>query len=121
MFDSVAASMGHIKSGSLRALAVAATKRVAALPELPTVAEAGVSGYDVDNWFGVFTPKGAPTEPRERLGAELAEALRDPAMIATLQQQGFDVAYGDAARLAAVTTAEIEKWGRVVKAASVSV
>ena len=121
MFDSVAASMGHIKSGALRALAVAATKRVAAVPDLPTVAEAGVNGYDVDNWFGVFMPKGAPAEPRQRLGAELAEVLRDPAMVATLQQQGFDVAYGDAARLAAVTTAEIDKWGRVVKAASVTV
>ena len=121
MFDSVAASMGHIKAGSLRALAVAATKRVAALPDLPTVAEAGVSGYDVDNWFGVFMPKGSPTDARQRLGAELADVLRDPAMVTTLQQQGFDVAYGDAARLAAVTTAEIDKWGQVVKAASVTV
>jgi len=121
MFDSVAASMGHIKSGALRALAVAATKRVAAVPDLPTVAEAGVSGYDVDNWFGFFMPKGAPSEPRRRLAAELADALRDPAMVAALQQQGFDVAYGDAAKLAAVTTAEIDKWGRVVKAAGVSV
>jgi tripartite-type tricarboxylate transporter receptor subunit TctC len=120
MFDSVAASMGHIKSGALRALAVAATRRVAALPELPTVAEAGVSGYDVDNWFGLFMPKGAPAQPRQRLAAELNEVLRDPAMVATLQQQGFDVSFGDAARLASVTTAEIDKWGRVVKAAGVS-
>lgn len=121
MFDSVAASMGHIKSGALRALAVAATKRVAAVPDLPTVAEAGVSGYDVDNWFGIFMPKGAPSEPRLRLAAELASALRDPAMVTTLQQQGFDVTFGDAARLAATTTAEIDKWGRVVKAAGVAV
>lgn len=119
MFDSVAASMGHIKSGALRALAVAATKRVAAVPDLPTVAEAGVTGYDVDNWFGYFMPKGAPAEPRQRLAAELAEVLRDPAVVATLQQQGFDAVYSDAGRLAQVTTSEIDKWGRVVKAASV--
>jgi tripartite-type tricarboxylate transporter receptor subunit TctC len=121
MFDSVAASMVHIRSGALRALAVAATSRVSALPDLPTLLEAGVTGYDVDNWFGLFVPKGAPAAAGQRLGAELAQILRDPEMIGSLQQQGFEVATGDAARLAAVTAAEIQKWGEVVKAANVTV
>ncbi len=77
MFDSVAASMAHIKSGALRALGVAATHRVPALPDLPTIAEGGVPGYDVNNWFGLFAPKGTPAEAVARLNAELAQVLKD--------------------------------------------
>jgi tripartite-type tricarboxylate transporter receptor subunit TctC len=121
MFDSVAASMAHIKAGKLRALAVAATQRVPAFPDLPTVAEGGVPGYDVDNWFGLFVPKGTPPEVVKRLNADLAKVLADPELNQVLVQQGYTVAHGDPAKLAAVTESDRRKWGEVIKTANVSI
>ena len=121
MFDSIAASMAHVKAGKLRSLAVAASQRVPALPDLPTVAEGGVPGYDADNWFGLFAPKGTPPAATKRLDEEMVKVLADPALGATLVQQGYVVAYGPPQKLAEVTTAEIRKWGSVVKAANIKV
>jgi tripartite-type tricarboxylate transporter receptor subunit TctC len=121
MFDSVAASMTQVKAGKLRSLAVAATQRIPAFPDLPTVAESGVPGYDADNWFGLFVPKGTPTAVIGRLNEELAKVLLEPELGAFLVQQGYVVTYGAAKRLADVTAAEIEKWGAVVKAANIKV
>ena len=121
MFDSIAASMVHVKAGKLRSLAVAASQRVPALPDLPTVAEGGVSGYDADNWFGLFVPKGTPAAAISRLNEEMVKVLADPELGALLVQQGYVVAYGPAARLNEVTGAEIAKWGAVVKAANIKI
>ena len=121
MFDSIAASMVHVKAGKLRSLAVAASQRVPAIPELPTVAEGGVQGYDADNWFGLFVPKGTPAAAVARLNEEMVKVLADPELGAVLVQQGYVVAYGPASRLAQVTTAEIQKWGAVVKAANIKI
>lgn len=121
MFDSVAASMTHVKAGKLRALAVAATQRVPAFPDLPTVAEGGVPGYDVDNWFGLFVPKGTPPAVITRLNAELRKVLADPELNGLLVQQGYVVTHGDPAKLAAVTKAERSKWGEVIKTADVAI
>lgn len=121
MFDSVAASMVHVKAGKLRALAVAATQRVPAFPDLPTVAEGGVPGYDVDNWFGMFVPKGTPPDIIKRLDADLKTVLANPELGAGLVQQGYAIQHGDPARLAAVTKAERAKWGEVIKTAGVAI
>ena len=121
MFDSIAASMVHVKAGKLRSLAVAATQRVPALPDLPTVAEGGVAGYDADNWFGLFVPKGTPAAAIARLNDEMVKVLADAELGALLVQQGYVVAYGPAGRLTEVTTAEVAKWGAVVKAANIKV
>ncbi|MBA2721691.1 MAG: tripartite tricarboxylate transporter substrate binding protein [Methylibium sp.] len=121
MFDSVAASMVHVKAGKLRALAVAATQRVPAFPDLPTVAEGGVPGYDVDNWFGLFVPKGTPADIVKRLNADLAKVLADPELGKVLVQQGYAIQHGDPAKLAAVTKAERSKWGEVIKTANVTI
>jgi tripartite-type tricarboxylate transporter receptor subunit TctC len=121
MFDSIAASMAHVKAGKLRSLAVAASQRVPALPDLPTVAEGGVAGYDADNWFGLFAPKGTPAAVTARLHDEVTKVLAEPELVALLAQQGYVVTPGSARRLAEVTTAEIAKWGGVVKAANIKV
>ena len=121
MFDSVAASMPFLKSGQLRGLAVASTQRMPSLPDLPTVAEAGVPGYDVDNWFALYAPKGTPPEILAQLDGVVAKALRDPLLGANLVQKGFVVSYANATRLAQLTTAERAKWGAVIKAANVSI
>ncbi len=121
MFDSIAASMVHVKAGKLRSLAVAASQRVPAIPDLPTVAEGGVAGYDADNWFGLFVPKGTPAAATARLNEEMVKVLADPELGALLVQQGYVVAYGPARRLSEVTAAEIQKWGAVVKAANIKI
>ncbi|MEO6030728.1 MAG: tripartite tricarboxylate transporter substrate-binding protein, partial [Burkholderiaceae bacterium] len=121
MFDSVAASQPFIKSGQLRALAVSTSKRVPSSPDLPTIAEAGVPGYDADNWFGLFVPKGTSPEFIARLDQTLEKVLADTALIEGLEQKGYVVTYGDRKKLAAVTASDWAKWGAVVKAANVTI
>ena len=121
MFDSVAASMAQVKAGKLRTLAVAASQRLPAFPEIATVAESGVPGYDADNWFGLFAPKGTPAAASQRLHDELAKVLLEPELLAMLVQQGYAVTPGSAKRLGELTTAELDKWGRIVKAANVKI
>jgi tripartite-type tricarboxylate transporter receptor subunit TctC len=121
MFDSIAASMAHVKAGKLRSLAVAASQRVQTLPDLPTVAESGVPGYDADNWFGLFVPKGTPHAAVARLNEEMVKVLADPELGALLSQQGYVVAYGPPKRLSEIAVAETQKWGAVVKAANIKI
>ncbi|MEO7400010.1 MAG: tripartite tricarboxylate transporter substrate binding protein [Polaromonas sp.] len=120
MFDSVAASQPFIKTGQLRPLAVATSKRTPAFPDLPTVAEAGLTGYDADNWFGVFAPKGTPREVLVRLNQVLEKVLTDTALIENLQQKGYVVTPGDSQKLASVTASDRSKWGSVIKTANIS-
>ena len=121
MFDSIAASMVHVKAGKLRSLAVAASQRIPVLPDLPTVSQGGVAGYDADNWFGLFVPKGTPAAAIGRLNDEIAKVLADPELGAMLVQQGYVVSYGPPGRLIDITAAEVVKWGAVVKAANIKV
>ena len=121
MFDSIAASQAQVKAGKLRSLAVAASERIPALPDLPTVAEAGLPGYDADNWFGLFVPKGTPAAAVGRLNDDTKKVLADPGLTAMLVQLGYVIVYGTPQRLSEVTAAEIEKWGAVVKAANIKI
>lgn len=120
MFDSVAASQPFIKNGQLRPLAVTTSKRTPAYPDLPTIAEAGVPGYDADNWFGIFAPKGAPKEVTVRLNQVLEKVLTGTALIDNLQQKGYVVSFGDGQKLASVVASDRSKWGGVIKTANIS-
>ena len=121
MFDSVAASQPFSKAGQLRALAVSTSRRVPSAPDLPTVGEAGVPGYDADNWFGLFVPKGTSADFIARLDQTLERVLADKTLIETLEQKGYVVSYGDRKKLATVTASDRAKWGAVVKAANVTI
>ncbi|MEP6557754.1 MAG: tripartite tricarboxylate transporter substrate binding protein [Burkholderiales bacterium] len=121
MFDSVAASQPFIKAGQLRALAVATSKRVPAFPDLPTIAEAGVTGYDADNWFGLFAPKGTPAAAIELLGQTARQVLTDAAVVDSLEQKGYVVTPSDSAALADLVASDRAKWGAVIKAANVTI
>ena len=121
MFDSVAASQPFIKAGQLRALAVATSKRVPAFPDLPTIAEAGVTGYDADNWFGLFAPKGTPAAALERIGQTALALLNDAGLVDNLEQKGYVVTPGDSAALARLVASDRAKWGTVIKAANVTI
>lgn len=107
---------GHVRTGRLRALAIGTRERSALLPDLPTLAEAGVPGYEANNWNGIVVPAATPRAVIARLHAEVAAVLNAPGMRERLQQQGFDP-IGDAPEaFAAYLRAEQVKWARVVKA-----
>jgi tripartite-type tricarboxylate transporter receptor subunit TctC len=105
----------QVRAGKLRGLAVTGNRRAGALPELPTIAEAGVAGYEVINWFGVVAPAATPKSITARINAELNKALATQALIDSLRVQGADTAGGSAAEFAAMIRSDYAKWGKVVK------
>jgi tripartite-type tricarboxylate transporter receptor subunit TctC len=105
----------QVRAGKLRGLAVTGNRRAGALPELPTIAEAGVPGYEVINWFGVVAPAGTPKAIGMRINADLNKALATQALIDSLRAQGADVAGGSAADFAAMIRRDYAKWEKVVK------
>ena len=115
MFDGLGSSATHIRSGRIKALAVAARQRAPGFPDVPTAAEAGVPTYDVSTWYGLWAPKGTPREVVERMQAELAKALATPELQNTWTGLGTDTPklYGDAFRQ--FVGSEIKRWAEVVK------
>lgn len=113
MFDS--SVVPHVKAGKLRALGVTSAKRSSALPDVPTIAEAGLPGYEATAWFGILAPAGTPEPVITRLNAEISAVLRDPVLTKWLEGQGFDAAGGSPADFAAHIRKETAKWARVVK------
>jgi tripartite-type tricarboxylate transporter receptor subunit TctC len=121
MFDTSVVAGPHIQSGKLRALAVTSSKRSAAMPDVPTVAEAGITGYEVVSWQAIFAPAGTPQPIVQRLHAEIPKILKSPEMQERLAKLGMDASGMTPAELAAFQKAEIEKWARVIKAANVKI
>ncbi len=111
-FANVASSLGHIQSGRLRPLAVTAGVRCRALPDVPTMAEAGVKGHEVLEWNPVLAPAGLPSELRDKLVAALRRAMADPEVLGRVRALGGDVFDGDPA---AFLKAQQTLWARVVK------
>jgi tripartite-type tricarboxylate transporter receptor subunit TctC len=105
----------QVRAGKLRGLAVTGNKRSGALPELPTIAEAGVPGYEVINWFGVIAPAGTPKAITARINADLNKALATTALLESLRAQGADAAGGSAADFAAMIRRDMVKWEKVVR------
>ena len=121
MWDNLPASMPYIKAGRLRAIAITTAKRYSGLPELPTVAESGVPGYEASAWFGVVAPAATPREVVARLNTEINRAVNLPDMKERFAQQGATPAPGTPEDFAAWIRAEIAKWGKVVKASGAKV
>jgi tripartite-type tricarboxylate transporter receptor subunit TctC len=121
MFDTSIVAGPHVQSGKLRALAVTSGKRAAAFPDVPTVAEAGVPGYELVSWQAIFAPAGTPKPIVERLYTEIAKILKAPDMQERLANLGMEASGMAPAEFAVFQQAEIEKWARVVKAASVKI
>ncbi|MDA8443555.1 Bug family tripartite tricarboxylate transporter substrate binding protein [Paracidovorax valerianellae] len=119
-FDNLPASLPHIQAGKLRALAVAGAQRSAALPDVPTLAEAGLPGYAVEPWFGVYGPAGLPAPVVQRLNKALADALTDPAVKDRLLAAGFTPRSTSAADFDALTKRDYERLGQVARGAQMS-
>ena len=121
MFDNLTAAIGHIRSGKLRALAVTTTARYPELPDLPTMQEAGVPGYEVTAWFGIMLPKGAPKDAISRINAEVNKALLQADMKEKLLQQGALATALTPQEFGSFIHDEVVKWGKVVKASGAKV
>jgi tripartite-type tricarboxylate transporter receptor subunit TctC len=119
MISNIPSSKPHIDKGALRALAVTSLKRSPALPNVPTMSEEGVGGYEVLNWFGVFAPAGTPKEIVDRLAAEATAMFADPKTRDMLKGEGADPIASSPTEFAAFVRAEIKKWDEVGKAANI--
>ena len=115
MFDNLPPSLPQIKAGKLRALAVTSLTRAPALPDVPTMAEAGLPGYEASSWFGVLAPAGTPLAIVTKLNAEIAKWLATPEAKEKLSKQGANAAGGTPEDFAKHIAAETAKWAKVVK------
>jgi len=115
MFDNLPSSLGQIKAGKLRAIAVTSAQRAAALPNVPTIAESGVPGFEASSWFGILAPAGTPPAIVARINADVNQWLQSAEAKDKLLAQGAVAAGGTPADFAAHIRAETEKWAKVVK------
>lgn len=120
MFAPTAPILAHVKGGKLRALAVATRSRVASLPTVPTMAEAGVANFEAEQWQAVFAPAGTPQAIVQRLNVEINRILRDREVIAHLDELGVRIVGGTSRELAEFQKTDIAKWEKVAKGAGVT-
>ena len=119
MVATTPSSLPQVKNGQLRALAVTGSRRSPALPDVPTVAEAGLAGYEASQWVALFAPAATPAETVRRLNAEVSKGLEAPETANLLQQRGLAVRTTTPDGLAKVVAAETEKWRRVMQASGI--
>jgi tripartite-type tricarboxylate transporter receptor subunit TctC len=115
MFDNIPSSLPHIKAGKLRALATTGAKRDPALPDLPTIAEAGVPGYESGVWFGIAAPAGTPKEIISKLNAAAVQGARSPEFGKRMKDLGYNLIPGSAEEMAGMLKAELARWAPIVK------
>jgi len=119
MFDNPPTVMAQIRAGGLRALGVAASERIAQLPTVPTLAEAGVPGFEASSWFGLVAPAKTPAPIVERLAADTAAAVRDPEMQKRFGELGARLVGGTPAQFAQRVVTERASWGEVIRSAGI--
>ena len=115
MFNNPITSLAHVRAGKLRALAVSTARRFSQLPDVPTVAESGLPGFDVGFWLGALAPAGTPRPIVDKLNAGMLKALRDPEVVERLAGLGVEIIGNSPDEFARVIRADIVKWGKVVK------
>jgi len=120
MFATSSSALPQMQGNRLRGLAVTTLARLTVAPELPTIAESGLTGFDVSSWFSLFVPARTPPEIIRKIHADSAKALREPAIALKLAQLGAAVVASTPAELAAHLKAEMDKWGPVIKGAGIS-
>ncbi len=119
MFSTISPALPLVKSGKLRAIGITTAKRVVQLPDVPTIAEAGVPGYEATSWNGVLAPANTPQPIIEKLNAEIGRILQAPDMQKWFQEDGAMAGGGTPEQFSALIRANTEKWAKVVKAANI--
>ena len=119
MFGSMLTVIGHARAGKLRAIAVTGEKRIPSAPEIPTIAESGVPGYNVTAWYGVSAPAKTPPAVIESLNREIVRALKSSDLSQRLVSQGVDPVGSTPAQYTAFMQNEVQKWAKVIKAANI--
>jgi tripartite-type tricarboxylate transporter receptor subunit TctC len=115
MFPSLFTALPHVKSGKLRALAIAGPKRSPLLPDVPTLKEAGVDGVDVQQWYGFFAPAKTPKPVIEQLNKALNQVLADNEVVKRMEEHGADVETSTPEKFGELVKSELAKWGQVVR------
>ena len=121
VFNSIVVAIPHVQSGRLRALGVTTAKRSSLVPELPTLAETDLAGYEVETWYGALAPASTPREIVDRLSSEMDRALNLPDIRERIRTQGAEVRGGKPEAFAARIASDLPKWAKVAKAANVKV
>jgi tripartite-type tricarboxylate transporter receptor subunit TctC len=119
MFANVPGTLQHVKAGKLKVLAVTGSKRSELLPDVPTIAESGLPGYDAPNWYGIFAPAGTPPAIVAKLNAEINKAMASQEFVDHMRLEGAEPIGGTPAQFRAFFRGEIERWAPVVKSAGV--
>src|SRR5437870_4298820 len=121
MFDNIPSSLPHIRAGKLRALATTGAKRDPALPDLPTLAEAGVPGYESGVWFGLSVPAGTPREIIVKLNAAALQAAKAPDFVKRMTDLGYNLIPSTPEEMAAMLKAELARWAPIVKSSGAKI
>jgi tripartite-type tricarboxylate transporter receptor subunit TctC len=119
MFDNTPNVIGHVRAGKMKALAVTTTQRSPLAPDVPTVAEAGVPGYDQTAWFGVLAPAGTPRDIIGRLNAEIVKLLNSADVKERFAKQGVEVRTSTPEQFATFLRSEVDRWGKVIREAGI--
>jgi len=120
-FAPASTALPHIKAGTLKVLAVSSARRTGSSPDLPTIAESGLPGFETSVWFGLLAPAGTPRDSIERLNREANRALADAGVKAQFAAQGIDAMGGTPEQFGAFIQEETAKWARVVQASGAKI
>ena len=115
LFDSIPSSLPQVRAGKLRGIAVASSRRSPVLPDLPTLSEAGLSGFAADSWFGLMAPAGTPRELIAKLNADVIKGLESSEVKEIISKQGGEVMGSSPEQMAAQIRSDRQKWGRVIR------
>src|SRR5262249_42233940 len=118
-FASIPSSIAHFRSGKLRALGVGSLKRNALIPDVPTIDESGLPGYEFANWIGIVAPAGTPEAMVAKLHKEISAIQSSPEMLKQFEQEGAEVVRKSPAEYGDFIASETAKWGRVIKEAGI--
>ncbi len=120
-FQNINAVLNHIKAGKLKALAVTGDKRSAALPDVPTLSEAGVKGADVFSWQGVAAPRGLPKDVKDKLHGAMVKALQDPEVAKSMNEQGIEIVANTPEQFTQFLQQELAKWKAVIETGKITI
>jgi tripartite-type tricarboxylate transporter receptor subunit TctC len=119
LFDNVLTAKPHIDSGRLKGIAISSARRSELVPDIPTVAESGLPGFESSNWFGVFAPAGTPRAVIDRVNAEMNRIVKDAAIRERFHTLGFETTGGSPQDLASIMQSEAQKWSKVIRETNV--